>query len=344
MAAPGLVTGAPVLVLMGVSGSGKSTVAGLLAGRLGWDLEEGDDLHPAANVAKMARRASADRRGPLALAGQHRRAGSGQHTDAGRPGIVTCSALKKRYRDVLRGDRRRLRLPRRHARADRRPAGRPARPLHAGGAARLAVRDARTAHAGRERASPSTSPVRRPSEADRVIHRLQLVSTGRTLERTEGVRCAQPADARRRSAAVDRLTTPGCWWSPPSASPLIVVLIAKFKLHPFLALDPRLRVRRPGLRRRSWPRSSPTSRTGVGGVLKEVGLLIALGAMLGKLLADSGGADRVVDTLLAKAPARGALGDGAGRGDHRPADVLRDRPGAAAAGDRAGHASAPDCR
>ena len=37
----------PVLVIMGVSGSGKSTVAGILAGQLGWDLEEGDDLHPA---------------------------------------------------------------------------------------------------------------------------------------------------------------------------------------------------------------------------------------------------------------------------------------------------------
>src|SRR5664279_1263756 len=39
----------PVLVIMGVSGSGKSTVAGILAGQLGWDLEEGDDLHPAAS-------------------------------------------------------------------------------------------------------------------------------------------------------------------------------------------------------------------------------------------------------------------------------------------------------
>ena len=44
----------PVLVIMGVSGSGTSTVAGILAGQLGWDLEEGDDLHPAANVEKMA--------------------------------------------------------------------------------------------------------------------------------------------------------------------------------------------------------------------------------------------------------------------------------------------------
>ena len=44
----------PVLVLMGVSGCGKSTVAGLLAGRLGWELAEGDDMHPLANVEKMA--------------------------------------------------------------------------------------------------------------------------------------------------------------------------------------------------------------------------------------------------------------------------------------------------
>ena len=43
----------PVLVVMGVAGTGKSTVAALLAGQLGWDLQEGDDLHPAANVAKM---------------------------------------------------------------------------------------------------------------------------------------------------------------------------------------------------------------------------------------------------------------------------------------------------
>ena len=94
----------PVLVLMGVSGCGKSTVAALLAGRLGWDFEEGDDLHPAANVAKMAAGHpldDADRRPWLAAVAAWIR----QHTDAGRPGIITCSALKKSYRDVLRGDR-----------------------------------------------------------------------------------------------------------------------------------------------------------------------------------------------------------------------------------------------
>ena len=91
----------PVLVLMGVSGSGKSTVGGALAGRLGWDLGEGDDLHPDANVAKMAagHPLTDDDRWPW-LAGV--RGWIDEHTAAGRPGIVTCSALKRAYRDVLR--------------------------------------------------------------------------------------------------------------------------------------------------------------------------------------------------------------------------------------------------
>jgi gluconokinase len=103
-----MVKGSPgqplVLVLMGVSGCGKSTVAGLLAGRLGWDFEEGDDLHPAANVEKMASGHPLDDedRWPwLANVAEW----IGERTDAGRPGIITCSALKKSYRDVLRGER-----------------------------------------------------------------------------------------------------------------------------------------------------------------------------------------------------------------------------------------------
>jgi gluconokinase len=93
----------PVLVLMGVSGCGKSTVAGLLAGRLGWDFEEGDDLHPPANVDKMASGHPLDDedRWPwLAKVAQW----IAEHTRAGRAGIITCSALKKSYRDVLRGE------------------------------------------------------------------------------------------------------------------------------------------------------------------------------------------------------------------------------------------------
>ncbi len=88
---------------MGVSGCGKSTVAGVLAGRLGWDFGEGDDLHPPANVAKMAagHPLTDDDRWPwLERVAQWIR----EHTDAGRPGIITCSALKRSYRDILRGD------------------------------------------------------------------------------------------------------------------------------------------------------------------------------------------------------------------------------------------------
>ena len=79
-----------------------------------------------------------------------------------------------------------------------------------------------------------------------------------------------------------------------------MVLIAKFKLHPFLALV--LGSAFVGLASGvELAKVISNFEDGVGGVLKEVGLLIALGAMLGKLLADSGGANRVVDTLLAKA-------------------------------------------
>lgn len=81
---------------------------------------------------------------------------------------------------------------------------------------------------------------------------------------------------------------------------LIVVLIAKVKVHPFLALV--LGSAFVGLASGVELGKVITNfEDGVGGVLKEVGLLIALGAMLGKLLADSGGANRVVDTLIAKA-------------------------------------------
>lgn len=89
-----------VLVVMGVSGVGKSTLAKALAERLGWDFQEGDDLHPAANIAKMKAGiplTDADR-GPWldAIA-----AWIDRQLGAGRPGVITCSALKRAYRDRL---------------------------------------------------------------------------------------------------------------------------------------------------------------------------------------------------------------------------------------------------
>lgn len=94
----------PVLVVMGVSGSGKSTVARLLAERLDWPLLEGDEMHPPANIAKMAagyRLTDADRGPWLARI----RAWIDGQIARGEPAVVTCSALKRAYRDVLRDPR-----------------------------------------------------------------------------------------------------------------------------------------------------------------------------------------------------------------------------------------------
>ena len=92
-----------VLVLMGVSGCGKTTVAQILAERLHWAFEEGDALHPAANVAKMAAGHpldDADRAPWLAKVADWVDA----QLDAGQGGVITCSALKKSYRALI--DRR----------------------------------------------------------------------------------------------------------------------------------------------------------------------------------------------------------------------------------------------
>jgi gluconokinase len=93
----------PVFVVMGVSGTGKSTVAALLAERLGWPLQEGDALHPQANIDKMAAGqplTDADRRPWLDRVA----AWIDQRAAAGEPGVVACSALRRAYRDVLRRD------------------------------------------------------------------------------------------------------------------------------------------------------------------------------------------------------------------------------------------------
>ena len=89
-----------VLVLMGVSGCGKSTVAALLAGELDWPFEEGDSLHPQANIEKMAAGHplnDEDRWPWLEKVAEWVE----ECLDAGRSGIITCSSLKRSYRDII---------------------------------------------------------------------------------------------------------------------------------------------------------------------------------------------------------------------------------------------------
>ncbi|MFJ4084117.1 gluconokinase [Streptomyces iakyrus] len=88
-----------VVVVMGVAGTGKTTIGPLLAARLGVPYAEGDDFHPPANIAKMSSGTpltDEDRLPWLDAIGEwaHGRAGLG--------GVVSCSALKRSYRDRLR--------------------------------------------------------------------------------------------------------------------------------------------------------------------------------------------------------------------------------------------------
>jgi gluconokinase len=89
------------VVVMGVSGCGKSTIARALAQTLGVEFVEGDELHPPVNVQRMAAGiplTDHDRRDWLAAIGER----LGTAHDAGRGMVVACSALKRRYRDELR--------------------------------------------------------------------------------------------------------------------------------------------------------------------------------------------------------------------------------------------------
>jgi gluconokinase len=98
-----------IVIVAGVSGSGKSTIGALLAGRLGWRFADADDFHPAANVAKM--------RDKLPLTDEDRRpwlrviaAWMDERIAENESAVVTCSALKRSYRDLLLDGRPQVRM------------------------------------------------------------------------------------------------------------------------------------------------------------------------------------------------------------------------------------------
>jgi gluconokinase len=99
----------PVIVVMGVAGSGKTTVGALLAGRLGWPYAEADNFHPQSNVDKMAAGhplTDEDRKPWLEAIGHW----IDERGAADQPGVVSCSGLKQSYRDRLREGRPEVRM------------------------------------------------------------------------------------------------------------------------------------------------------------------------------------------------------------------------------------------
>jgi gluconokinase len=103
-ALPHTIAGPVIAIVMGVSGSGKTTVSALLAAAFGCQFQEGDDLHPAENVEKMhggTPLTDADRMPWL-----HKIAEEIDGWRArGESGVLTCSALKRSYRDIIIGGR-----------------------------------------------------------------------------------------------------------------------------------------------------------------------------------------------------------------------------------------------
>ncbi|MGL4441577.1 MAG: gluconokinase, partial [Bosea sp. (in: a-proteobacteria)] len=98
-----------IVVVMGVASSGKTTIAAGLAERLGWPFRDADSFHPPANVAKMSAGIPLDDadRWPWLDAIV---AWMNERNDAGENAVVTCSALKRSYRDRLRTSHAKMRL------------------------------------------------------------------------------------------------------------------------------------------------------------------------------------------------------------------------------------------
>ena len=286
-----------VVIVMGVSGSGKSTVAKGLSTVLGWEFAEGDAFHPEANVAKMSSGTpltDEDRWPWLEAIGEWI---SGKES-RGESAVVTCSALRRVYRDLLREGRPHVRFLHVTAESDVIRDRMEHRPGHYMPPSLLPSQLATLeplgddepgvaiTNEGSAAAGPRPGARRaRPPEGARLMSLTALDSLDHAPVRRGTTRCT-PGTRSSIAACILGILA-------------VVVLITWGKVHPFLALMLGSAVL--GVVATMPPGDTVTSFVaGFGATAGAVGILIALGAMVGKLLEDSGGANRIVATMVGR--------------------------------------------
>ena len=291
--------GSRPIVVMGVSGSGKSTVGAALAQRLRIPFADADDFHPAANVAKMTsgQALNDDDRYPwLEAIGEW----LAQHRGDG--GVMSCSALKRKYRDQIRRhcpDVEFLHLSGSQEVIGKRQASRPGHFMPAS----LLASQFDTLEPLEPDERGITVDV--DQNIDSIVDNYVARSATRTTEQENSM-----TPALTILAADPELAEPvAAGWQLVLAAlagiAVIVVLITIAKLHPFLALIfGALTVGIVAQGPESIGDVLESFANGFGTTAAGVGILIALGAMFAKLLADSGGADEIVDTIVGHASPR----------------------------------------
>ena len=331
---------------MGVCGSGKTTVAKGISTGPGLGVRRGRRL-PLRRPT--SRRCAPGSRSPTRTAGpgcEPSATGSASTRGPASPSSSPARRCKRGLpRPALRRDPSRVVRPREApSRADPGAMEHRHRPLHAGLAARQPARHPRAA---RRTTSPAlASPARAPPPRSRPTcsPRSDCRAAGMHLDRTPAgtvMTLLAAADGRQGPYAGDAQLVAGRLLGIAA----VVAAHHLVKLHPFLALMLGSAVLGAVGGHAPPPTSSTSFIAGFGSTAGSVGVLIALGAMIGKMLEDSGGANRiVVDARRPGRAGRAAVDDGRHRGDPRHPALLRGRRRAARARRHPRGPAGPGCR